>query len=394
MIYLKKAALSIFIALAIATDVPTPWIPNPAFAQSDRAVQTVIAQGIGKDVESAAKNAAENALVQVVGSFIDVEKQLEKKTQIANGIRAEIKNIDAKTREYSQGSIQRFDLIDMSDDNGFVRVQAKVSVRIEDFRAYIRKVAEGETKIGGDISGRVSTEKQKAENLKGIIWDTIVKPIASGEVVHISLGKTSPIIETNYRDIFSKQFRGFCGGFDTTSTVVVPIKISLDSGFEANMLRKLRETAINYEPMLNVRYPCKEQGEGDVCLIVQDNPTNEIGDKYLLRQGWQADRAIHYRGLLMSDVIVSLKDHDGNIFWSSRSVRGRHPVTNCQPGSKDMRFFFVFPRSDNMSPGSQSLIMLRERTILIRRVAEGVLLLDVDEAIMKKAATLTVTYAQ
>lgn len=103
MIYLKKAALSIFIALAIATDVPTPWIPNPAFAQSDRAVQTVIAQGIGKDVESAAKNAAENALVQVVGSFIDVEKQLEKKTQIANGIRAEIKNIDAKTREYRRG---------------------------------------------------------------------------------------------------------------------------------------------------------------------------------------------------------------------------------------------------------------------------------------------------
>src|SRR5208282_2674611 len=94
MIYLRKASLSIFIAVAIATGVPTPWIPNPAFAESNPAIQSVIAQGVGKDVESAAKNAAENALVQVVGSFIDVEKQLEKKTQIANGIRAEIKNID------------------------------------------------------------------------------------------------------------------------------------------------------------------------------------------------------------------------------------------------------------------------------------------------------------
>jgi hypothetical protein len=46
------------------------FIAIHAFAQSTPPTQTVLAQGIGKDVESVAKNAAENALIQVVGTFI------------------------------------------------------------------------------------------------------------------------------------------------------------------------------------------------------------------------------------------------------------------------------------------------------------------------------------
>jgi predicted transglutaminase-like cysteine proteinase len=78
-----------------------PRAPEPAFAQNDPATRTVIAQGVGKDVESAAKNAAENALTQVVGTFIQSDKFLNKRSEINNGIKEQSRSIETKTLEYA-----------------------------------------------------------------------------------------------------------------------------------------------------------------------------------------------------------------------------------------------------------------------------------------------------
>ena len=43
---------------------------------------TVVSEGVGSDVESAIQNAAETALIQVVGSFIDSSKAFEKYEEI------------------------------------------------------------------------------------------------------------------------------------------------------------------------------------------------------------------------------------------------------------------------------------------------------------------------
>jgi len=74
-------------------------------------IKTVIAEGVGSDPQSAAQNAAQNALTNVVGSFIDADKQLEKRTEIANGIRTQTTQIKSSIRDYSQGSIQSFEIV-------------------------------------------------------------------------------------------------------------------------------------------------------------------------------------------------------------------------------------------------------------------------------------------
>jgi hypothetical protein len=97
-------------------------------------VSSVVAQGVGKDPELAAKNAAENALTQVVGQFIDSEKQISKRAEIVDGIRSETKNIDTKTRAYSQGSIKSFEILNIETRDGLTYLTAQVGVRVEDRR--------------------------------------------------------------------------------------------------------------------------------------------------------------------------------------------------------------------------------------------------------------------
>ncbi|MGT2481210.1 hypothetical protein ACU4GR_25770 [Methylobacterium oryzae CBMB20] len=171
--------------LATSPDVPPTASAPPT--------QTVIAQGMGTDVESATKNAAENALTQVVGSFIDTEKMLEKRSQIVDGIRSETRSLRSDVREYSQGSIKALEVLDTARDAGLFRVQARVTVRVEDFKAYIKKVAVGETAMGAGLFAQIATARSQQQNLEGLLKDKIVGPIAAGEAVRIRVGSPVPL---------------------------------------------------------------------------------------------------------------------------------------------------------------------------------------------------------
>ena len=55
-------------------------------AIEEKEIKTVTATGFGTTLESAAQNAAENALTQVVGSFTDAETQIKKQKEIRDGV--------------------------------------------------------------------------------------------------------------------------------------------------------------------------------------------------------------------------------------------------------------------------------------------------------------------
>ena len=59
----------------------------------EKEIKTVTANGFGTTLESAAQNAAENALTQVVGSFIDAETQIKKQKEIRDGVISKTKII-------------------------------------------------------------------------------------------------------------------------------------------------------------------------------------------------------------------------------------------------------------------------------------------------------------
>ena len=203
---------------------------------------TVIAEGVGSDVESASKNAAENALMQVVGSFIDAQKQIDKRTEIVNGLRNETKNLTSSTKEYSQGTIKSFNVIDAKQDGVLTRVNAQVVVRIDDFHAYIKKLAEGEVAVSDGLFVKMATEKKQSQDLSSIMAN-IIKPIESGEVIDFLVSDPKPLedLEGNYCNAGClSQIKKKVGG---GNVVQFEVKASLRDGFKKNILNTLDSIA-------------------------------------------------------------------------------------------------------------------------------------------------------
>jgi hypothetical protein len=231
---------------APSASAPMPERFGAAAQHGNQDVQTVIAQGVGKDIESAAKNAAENALIQVVGSFVQSDKILTKRSEINDGIRRESRSIDAKTREYSQGSIKSFDVLETSQNDGLFRVSARVAVRIEDFKAFVAKLAEGETSVGAGIYAQVATQAAKQANAHDIILNSIFLPYLEGRATEFVLG--NPQVYSEWKraqsGVLARETDGYASSLKITQeTIVVPITVKTNNSFIENITKVLDSVA-------------------------------------------------------------------------------------------------------------------------------------------------------
>ena len=158
------------------------------YTSDGKEIQTVIALGIGTSPQGAAQNAAENALTQVVGSFIDAETVLTKKTEIRDGVVAKSKELSKKISDYSQGSIKSFEILNTTQNGSIYNVTARVDVRIDDFRAYIKELAYGSQEIDTGLFTAIKTEEDNIEGKLDLLAK-VINPIINGEVVDINIGK-------------------------------------------------------------------------------------------------------------------------------------------------------------------------------------------------------------
>ena len=102
---------------------PNTLISN---AIEEKEIKTVTSNGFGTTLESAAQNAAENALTQVVGSFIDAETQIKKQKEIRDGVISKTKIIKKDIKDYSQGSIKYFEILNIQENGSIFNVTARV----------------------------------------------------------------------------------------------------------------------------------------------------------------------------------------------------------------------------------------------------------------------------
>ena len=123
-------------------------------SNSEEKIESIISIGFGTSLEKASQNAATNALTQVVGSFIDAETIIKKQTNIQNGIVEQTSIIREDINEYSQGTIKYFEILNINQNGSLYEVTARVDVKIEDFRVYIKELASGIAKIEKNHSGR------------------------------------------------------------------------------------------------------------------------------------------------------------------------------------------------------------------------------------------------
>ncbi len=90
----------------------------------------VVVDGIGDTPQAAVRNAGENGLKKVLGSYLDTETTLLKKTEDVNGTVTRDKTLVQKYREYSRGVLKDIERISVVNENGIYRATAKVTVKV------------------------------------------------------------------------------------------------------------------------------------------------------------------------------------------------------------------------------------------------------------------------
>jgi curved DNA-binding protein CbpA len=212
---------------------------------STPALQTVISEGVGTDPQSASQNAAENALKNVVGSFMDTNSRLEKRTLIDNGIHAETKNISNDVKEYSQGSIKSFEVLEVKQEAGLFRVSAKVTVRNETFGAYIQQVAKGEISVNNDKLSEAASkieakqnfenisnniESKNKENVDSILKDKIINPLLTGEAQEIILDEPIVVSDALKSNLLNSSVKEILENVNQ-NYLLLPITVKLKDDF-------------------------------------------------------------------------------------------------------------------------------------------------------------------
>lgn len=201
--------------------------------------QTVIADGIGSDLDSAIQNSAENALIQLVGSFIDAETSIEKRVEIRGAVKEQSKSISSRTSEYSQGMIEGIEVLSSEQDVALTRVTSKVTVRLEQFQAYIKRtaLAEGEVKQG--VFAKVQSQKEQSENLGDIVVGRLMTEILNLEVVKLEVGSIDVISDPQHEAAARKKLE------PATNETLISISVAarIDPDFLANAYDTLEKTA-------------------------------------------------------------------------------------------------------------------------------------------------------
>ena len=214
--------------------------------QEPRKIQTVVADGFGVDFQTAQQDAAQRALTNVVGSFIDAKSSIERRTEISAGIRDTVEkhtvDIKESTKEYSQGTIQKIEILEVRAEGGLTKVKAKVSVRIDDFREYIKKLAEGEVAVEQGLFAQAAVASKQRINIDQLFIENILKPLAVGDVVDFQLAAPEPLLNMNYKGGVP-EIDGLLKFSTPESIFIVRVQASLRPAFIQNMTQTLESIA-------------------------------------------------------------------------------------------------------------------------------------------------------
>jgi len=204
-------------------------------------LETVTAIGYGEDVNGATQSAVESALTQVVGSFIDAENFIKQKTEIQNAVSKTSKTISSSFSSYSQGSVESLSILDVADTGSMKKVTASVTIRIEDFKRYIREVAMGEAKIKGGLFAKAKVKQSQGGNLAELVVDKILAPARNYEAVDIKIGEVSLVEDFEIeRAATSAKINS-----DNKTLVRVPVTVQIKQDFLENAYKILDETSVD-----------------------------------------------------------------------------------------------------------------------------------------------------
>ncbi len=156
------------------------------------------------------------------------------------------KSIKKDIKDYSQGSIKYFEILNIKQNGSIYNVTARVDVRVEDFKAYIKKLAFGSNSVSKEVATNLFTKAiVSADNLKNkydLLVKNVIDPIRKAEVYEIEIGEITSLedFQTNSKLCVKNPNKSYCkksGGYkdwDKNRTFVFPFTISLENNFKKN----------------------------------------------------------------------------------------------------------------------------------------------------------------
>ena len=208
-------------------------------------VETVIIEGYGTDIPSAAQNAAQNALSQVVGSFIDSNKIFNKQVEISEGVRSQVKSITTNIKEYSQGSIKSFEVIKVGEQSGLITVLAKVDVRIDDFKKYIEDIVSGEKDIDNtSLFAQAATKTKQYENKTQILIENVLEPLIKGGVIKFEISAPSAFYPRGEL-VNVSEIKQMSDSYGSENLYVFNVTATIDNDFIENFNKSVEAIASN-----------------------------------------------------------------------------------------------------------------------------------------------------
>ena len=182
------------------------FLYSPIFLFAD-VFEKQLVTGVGKGVDTALQNAAEIALMNTVGTFIDAETLISNRTEIRDGVKKYSKSFSNEVLEASKGTIEKIDILETRNENGLVYVDAVILVRVDDLKVLIEPIIKAEKKISKGLFAKVRKTKNQQEDREKLLLKRVFYPIISGEHSQIEiLGIDSVDDIEDYRPQYLKIF--------------------------------------------------------------------------------------------------------------------------------------------------------------------------------------------
>jgi hypothetical protein len=295
--------------LSVAPVVAQSGLAPASTAPNGQRIENVITQGIGSTVESALQNAAENALRQVVGSFVSSETQVSRASQISDGIREQTRSISSTNREYSQGFIQNYEVIRTQQDGGILRVEARVAVRVTQFEAYVRRLAEGSTAVDQGVFAQLATRQGQNSNAVRLIVDDVLMPVLRSEVVYFNVSApqlTEAFFATkSFVSASPSEQQRIRQGLNEAgmplSSIVLQVRSEIQQNFIQNARDIIRSVA---DGARRAQWSSTIRGPGSVCPFNTDR-VDLRADGWLSIRSGNSDFYDYYHFRNFSDLIRS-----------------------------------------------------------------------------------------
>ena len=168
--------------------------------------------GIGKTIQEAKLDAALNAVTAVVGTYLDIKKEITINSSADNFEIQRIRNISQNYLEFNRGNILSIDVLSIEQKNNLYYVNALVRVIEENIKDYVDEFSFENIKINLDIKTIRDTNTKLNNNISFLMEDLFERKNSTNSK-YIKLGRESFLDTFNYQKYCEKNLknaRSYC----------------------------------------------------------------------------------------------------------------------------------------------------------------------------------------